>query len=38
MRMTIIKDLGDIARLVEAHPHLEPALPAPARAALAAGS
>ena len=33
-----IKDLGDIARLVEAHPHLEAALPAPVRAALAAGS
>jgi hypothetical protein len=33
-----IKDLGDIARLVEAHPHLEASLPAPARAALAAGT
>jgi hypothetical protein len=33
-----IKDLGDIARLVEAHPHLEAALPEPARAALAAGA
>ncbi len=33
-----IKDLGDIARLIEAHPHLEAALSEPARAALAAGS
>jgi hypothetical protein len=33
-----IKNLGDIARLVEAHPHLEASLPAPARAALAAGT
>lgn len=33
-----IKDLGDIARLVEAHPRLQSALPAKVRTALAAGS